>query len=306
MDKNFTYNPEDIEELLMNKSFDELLFEEKEFVLNHVESEQEYKELRNTLLSIKKYSDEQDQLVVPHRIKSELMKLMEQKQRPFGWFNLNSFGAFLFPSGVSFYRKPGIQFASLSLMLLFVINIGLDRIENQSGKLAINTIKEERSILPKDEVTIPVAPLEEKKETLDLEEPESIPPKVSPALVEVLDDKEEKSIDMDLQLEEAEEITYPKNGSYQDLYQVKQDTTIQIANQLKDVEVTAPKLEADEVIPTFSNNSDFKKIDTRTNNANAVTLSEVQVTKAKRIKMKLPSQTLESSEEVIDLLFVSM
>lgn len=306
MDKKITYNPEDIEELLMNKSFDELLLEEREFVLNHVESEQEYKELRNTLLSIKKYSEEQDQLVVPHRIKSELMKLMEQKKKPFGWFSLNSFGVFLFPSGVPFYKKPGIQFASLSLMLLFVINIGLDRIESQPGKLAINTIKEERHTLPKNDIHTPeIAPLEERNELSELEKSQPIPPRVSPALVEVTDDKEEENIDMDIQLEKTEELTYPNNGSYHDLYQVKQDT-LRAKTKLKKVEVLSPKLEADEAIPTVSHNSDIRKLDTRTNNANAVTLSEVQVTKAKRIKMDLSSQSLESSEDVIDLLFVSM
>ena len=46
------YNPDDIEQLLSTKSFEELSSGEKEFAMTQIDSEQEYQELRNTLLSI--------------------------------------------------------------------------------------------------------------------------------------------------------------------------------------------------------------------------------------------------------------
>ncbi len=45
-----TYGPEDLEYLLANKHFNELYPEEKEYVLQHIENESEYSELRNILL----------------------------------------------------------------------------------------------------------------------------------------------------------------------------------------------------------------------------------------------------------------
>jgi hypothetical protein len=50
MNKDFKYDPEDIESLMMHKHFTELLPDEREFVLKHIDSESEYEHLRETLM----------------------------------------------------------------------------------------------------------------------------------------------------------------------------------------------------------------------------------------------------------------
>lgn len=47
-----TYDPEDIESLMRQKTFDELYDDERNFVLQHVSDENEYEEIRLTLLAI--------------------------------------------------------------------------------------------------------------------------------------------------------------------------------------------------------------------------------------------------------------
>lgn len=52
MKENHTYEPEDLEGLLLRKSFAELYPEERDFVLRHLDSEAEYESIRGTLRAI--------------------------------------------------------------------------------------------------------------------------------------------------------------------------------------------------------------------------------------------------------------
>ncbi|NNE56464.1 MAG: hypothetical protein HKN32_10615, partial [Flavobacteriales bacterium] len=52
MDEKRKYDPEDIESLLLHKEYVELYPEEKKFVLEHMDSIEEYDSMRKTLLSI--------------------------------------------------------------------------------------------------------------------------------------------------------------------------------------------------------------------------------------------------------------
>lgn len=52
MNENNPYEPEDLEDLLLRKSFVELYPEERDFVLRHLESEAEYESIRGTLRAI--------------------------------------------------------------------------------------------------------------------------------------------------------------------------------------------------------------------------------------------------------------
>jgi hypothetical protein len=56
MSENEVYRHEDIEALLMSKAFDELLSEEREYVMQHVQNEQEYTALRSLLLEMHQLS----------------------------------------------------------------------------------------------------------------------------------------------------------------------------------------------------------------------------------------------------------
>ena len=57
MKRKFKYDPEDLESLLLNKRFNELYPEEKEFVLRHMDSAEEDASMRKTLLSIVEQPD---------------------------------------------------------------------------------------------------------------------------------------------------------------------------------------------------------------------------------------------------------
>ncbi len=99
---NPTYQPNDIEVLIKSKSFSELLPDEKEFVLQHISSEEEFNQLKQLWFSIE--SEEMDMQDPPKHIWKNLrnqFKKEKQERNAFTiwlnsvrtwWMNLNTFG----------------------------------------------------------------------------------------------------------------------------------------------------------------------------------------------------------------------
>ncbi|MFM7723021.1 MAG: hypothetical protein ACKO7C_08475 [Bacteroidota bacterium] len=99
---NPTYQPNDIEVIIKNKSFSELLPDEKEFVLQHISSEEEFNQLKQLWFSIE--SEEMDMQDPPKHIWKNLrnqFKKEKQEKNAFTiwlnsvrtwWMNLNTFG----------------------------------------------------------------------------------------------------------------------------------------------------------------------------------------------------------------------
>jgi len=73
MSEHETYRHEDIEALLMSKSFGELLAEEKAFVMQHVQSEDEYNSLRALLLEMHDLSFDAELNDPPASLETALM-----------------------------------------------------------------------------------------------------------------------------------------------------------------------------------------------------------------------------------------
>ena len=99
---NPTYQPNDIEVLIKNKSFSELLPDEKEFVLQHISSEEEFNQLKQLWFSIE--SEEMDMQDPPKHIWKNLRNQFRKEQQQKNaftiwlnsvrtwWMNLNTFG----------------------------------------------------------------------------------------------------------------------------------------------------------------------------------------------------------------------
>lgn len=128
MENNYeTYNPHDIESMLIHKSFGELSETEKQFALEQVSSESEYNELRNTLLSIRMNFSEEEEIIPTTDIKANLMaefsrtfsvegKSAEKEGR------IRKLRTAFFPEGKNFFTTPAFQ---LSAAAIVVLSIGL-------------------------------------------------------------------------------------------------------------------------------------------------------------------------------------
>ncbi len=112
------YDPEDIESLLLHKQFNELYPEEKEFVLRHLENEQEYESMRSVLMELKNISTTDEWLEPDASIKKNLMREFssEKKSRFVIWLN----SLFAFPDR-PWYSQRGVQIAFGVFILGFLL-----------------------------------------------------------------------------------------------------------------------------------------------------------------------------------------
>ena len=126
MDNEFTYDPEDLERLLKEKSFSELLPEEKAFVLQFVENDMEYDSMRETLESLIAVPSMEEAISPKAATKEALMAAFsaktvenqkEEREEKTG------FWAWLWNTNKTILYRPGFQLASLALVLVSVFYI---------------------------------------------------------------------------------------------------------------------------------------------------------------------------------------
>lgn len=304
MKENNTHQSLDIEELLLSKTWKELSSEERTFALTQVENEQEYSELKATLLSIKQISSSTENVLIPNRIKEELIQKMEAKRSFFGVI-----ASFLFPKDVPLLRKPGLQLASLAMLLLLVINIGLDFTKNKKGEMAVNTIKqkEQLNLIPelekkeegfydleinnqettreKKQTEKPLAPQEEMVKEIVGNKPNSGSKKMAEADNYIAEDEEIVLIpDNRLDWKEAASARKPEKIVVRDSVPIQ---------SYKDVSL-------DQIAVTQYTN----------NESNVISLDAIQSesssVKLAKKKSSSNSKSLKDNEELIGMLFVAM
>lgn len=117
------YDPEDLELLMRERRFEELLDEEKAYVLRHMGNAEEYEEVRSTLLAVAAHMDKESDLEPDPAIKNALMQefatASDSKEEKAGFtIWLNSVAAFLLPADKRFYAKPGLQLAFTMVLVL--------------------------------------------------------------------------------------------------------------------------------------------------------------------------------------------
>ncbi len=115
MKNEFTYDPEDLESLMMHKSFDELYPEEKSFVLKHMDSSEEYESMRSTLFAIRASKSDNEELTMPTSRKEDVMAAFRAEHQRERWFSLNGIFMWFFPPNRSWIQKPAFQLAVLAV-----------------------------------------------------------------------------------------------------------------------------------------------------------------------------------------------
>ena len=201
MDNEFTYDPEDLERLLKEKSFSELLPEEKAFVLQFVENDLEYDSMRETLESLIAVPSMEEAISPKAATKEALMAAFsaktvenqkEEREEKTG------FWAWLWNTNKTILYRPGFQLASLALVLVSVFYIAtfspIDRTaqvikkepspkestanesKKEERKITLESVteeEEEEEVKAIDLITEPITLVSEKdieESTLDLNE----------------------------------------------------------------------------------------------------------------------------------------
>lgn len=133
MERRERYDPEDIESLLSERSFDELLEEERAYVLRHLADRNEYETMRGLLLHMRTSDREQEPLIAPDSVRSNVINAFRAQQQPKWQIWLNSVGTLLWPKEMSGLWRPALAFASLAVLItagvLLVRNYGAEKAE---------------------------------------------------------------------------------------------------------------------------------------------------------------------------------
>jgi len=137
-----TYGPEDLESLLMGKDFKSLYPEEKEFVLKHMEDEQEYADMRDLMLNISSDLMDTETMSPPSDLREKMIaqhKSHHKKPRFTIWLN-SVFAMLHIPEHIG---RPALQFASvigiISLAWLFLSKpldpkLGIEKDKKEGAK----------------------------------------------------------------------------------------------------------------------------------------------------------------------------
>jgi hypothetical protein len=146
MNEHFKYDPEDIESLMLHKSFDDLLADEKTFVLKHLTSKAEYEYLRSTLLqTMDDFSSEE--FLPPPGLKQNLVQEFRKKHKQPGftvWLN----GLFAAATPRPIYLQPYFQLAVVSVVVVIGAYLFFDKPETQTMAVEQKIDKEQNSSEP--------------------------------------------------------------------------------------------------------------------------------------------------------------
>lgn len=118
MERRERYDPEDIERLLQDRGFDELLDEERAYVLRHLAGRAEYEAMRALLLQVRADDWDHEGIEAPPELRNELLEVFRSaQQRPTWRIWLNSIGLSAWPWRAGAAWRPALAIASLALLI---------------------------------------------------------------------------------------------------------------------------------------------------------------------------------------------
>lgn len=117
MERREQYDPEDIEALLMERPFEELLPEERAFVLRHLKDADEYEAMRATLNALRNLHEDNEPLVGDAAVRENVMATFREQRRPRLQIWLNSVGALFLPGESRGFWMPSLRMAGLAAVV---------------------------------------------------------------------------------------------------------------------------------------------------------------------------------------------
>lgn len=141
------YDPEDIENLLQERGFDELLGEERAYVLRHLTGREEYETMRALLNQVRDDGRTRDLIAVDDSVRTNVLAAFRAGQQPQWKIWLNSIGTLLWPKEVSAMWRPALAFASLAVLIFAGIHV----VRNMDGTLdhaQVSQVKNEEAPKP--------------------------------------------------------------------------------------------------------------------------------------------------------------
>lgn len=119
MERREHYDPEDIERLLQERGFDELLAEERAYVLRHLSGRGEYEAMRALLHQVRNEDQARPTVQADDDVRAHVMRAYRQQHEPRWRIWLNSLGGLVLPQpGAAMpLLRPALAMAALALLV---------------------------------------------------------------------------------------------------------------------------------------------------------------------------------------------
>ncbi|HEY0978961.1 MAG TPA: hypothetical protein VGE21_15935 [Flavobacteriales bacterium] len=142
MERREQYDPEDLEHLLLERSFDELLEEERAYALRHLSGKAEYEAMRTLLLSMADPGMRPPPMDADPVVRDRVLHAFREQRSHRPSFRLNSVKAWFWPENASAFWKPALAFGSLAA----VVTLGVLMMQQEPlGPNPVALVKEEQT-----------------------------------------------------------------------------------------------------------------------------------------------------------------
>ncbi|MBK7269081.1 MAG: hypothetical protein IPI07_06075 [Flavobacteriales bacterium] len=118
MDKRERYDPEDLESLLSERAFDELLAEERAYVLRHVSGRDEYDAMRATLGHLRAHPSGRVPIAADPEVRDRVLVAFRQAHKPQWRIWLNSISLWMIPEQPALLWRPVLALATVALLVV--------------------------------------------------------------------------------------------------------------------------------------------------------------------------------------------
>jgi hypothetical protein len=164
-DRNITKM--DVEFYLLNREYNELNSDELAIVNEHVDSEQEFNEMKAVVMGVGNFFKEERELEPNPAIKAALLKEFD-KQQPARAYWLNGIFVSLFPKEKKLFQKPGMQLIGLAASVLLIVTISF----NGNADINNSTLAQNEGVKTEEETVQKVSKLEREEvaEEMNLQE----------------------------------------------------------------------------------------------------------------------------------------
>lgn len=285
MKKQEKYDPEDMESLMMHKSFEELYPEEKEFVLRHLDGPEDYESMRRTLFAVREEISKGSSIKPDPAVRSRLLENFTTEEKG-GWkVWLNSL--FVLPERRQWAIPVAI--AAVSLLVWF---FAFDQ-SKPIAQLAENKVKEEQLDKEAEERDSKVKPTE------TVEENKTVPEELPAPEAELL----EESVYEDLAEEDemkviSDEFAYADNAENTSKIEIEETAkTLSDEAFVEDDIMDINDADIEEVLTTENQTVTFNSAPT--NNQNIEALSSRQSSGL------VVSNNATADSELFELLYTS-
>ncbi len=145
MERTERYDPEDLEQMMLDRGFDALLDEERAFALRHLESRAEYERMRTLLLEMQHLDQHRPPMDADPKVRENVLAAFRAQQQPQWRIWLNSVAAFLMPRKPALYWRPALALGAVAALTFTLINYQANQ---GMEKLQLAEVKQAEAVAP--------------------------------------------------------------------------------------------------------------------------------------------------------------